>query len=197
MVLAGGRSQRLGRYKALETIGNESFIQRVITRLSEVDEVIVVTSPRFLPVLAAQHLGVRLVVDVLPDLGPLGGIHSGLLAARGRYGLVVGCDMPFLKPRLLEYLLELRSGFDIVVPRVRGLPEPLHAVYSRECIPVIECQVQLGKKGVHQLLEEVRVRYVEEEELDRFDPEHISLFNVNSVADIEKANEMMMREKDT
>ena len=153
-----------------------------------------VTSPGFVSVLNGQHLGVRLVTDVFSDVGPLGGIHAGLLAAQGRYGVVVGCDMPFLNQELLEYMIEMRAGYDIVIPRMAGLLEPLHAVYSKDCTSIIERHVQQGRMGVHELLQAMRVRYVEEEEVDRFDPKHMSFFNVNSDVDMKRARKLAKRE---
>jgi molybdopterin-guanine dinucleotide biosynthesis protein A len=166
-------------------------VQRVIGRLPPLDEVIVVTSSERLSALAGLRLEARLVVDVFTGMGPLGGIHAGLLSAGGSYGVVVGCDMPFLNTGLVEHMLELRQGFDIVVPRLGGRAEPLHAVYSRDCIHIIERQMRQDRMEVHHLLDVARVRYLEEDEVDRFDPEHLSFFNVNDDVDLRRARELV------
>ncbi|MEW6034723.1 MAG: molybdenum cofactor guanylyltransferase [Chloroflexota bacterium] len=195
VVLAGGRSRRLGRDKAFEGLGGESLLERAVRSLAGLAGVVVVVGQKSAPAPDVRRLGARVVEDIYPGKGPLGGIHSGLVASTTPYVLVVGCDMPFLNRGLLGYLLGLRSGFDAVVPRVSGKPEPLHAVYSKACLPVVERQLREDKPAVHVLLEELRVRYVEQDKVERFDPQHLSFFNVNSAADMEKARELVRRQQ--
>ena len=107
------------------------------------------------------------------------------------YNLVVACDMPFLNQDLLRYMIQLSVDFDLVVPRVNNYVEPLHAVYSRSCLAPIEDMIAQGKLSVNKLLDLVRVKYVEAEEIDRFDPEHLSFFNINTKADMEMAREII------
>jgi molybdopterin-guanine dinucleotide biosynthesis protein A len=192
VVLAGGKSIRLGRDKALERIGGRPLIQYVIGRLSALgNEIIVVTSHTD----SLPDLGVRKVADIYPDKGPLGGIYSGLKAAPTPFCLVVGCDMPLLNLALLRYLMDLATGFDVVLPRVDDNVEPLHAVYSRDCLEVIEGALQRNRLQIQRFFHEVKVRYVENAELSRFDPEHLSFFNVNSESDLERARALLEREE--
>ncbi|MBE0416066.1 MAG: molybdenum cofactor guanylyltransferase [Dehalococcoidia bacterium] len=191
IVLAGGKSLRLGRDKALEEIGRQSLIERVIERLSPLgNEIVVVTS-------SSDHLpdfNMRRVYDIYPGKGPIGGIYSGLKAAPSFHSLVVACDMPFLNIALLRYLIELSPGFDVVIPRVEGKVEPLHAVYSKNCLAPIEALLYEGKLRIADFFPEVRVRYVEEDEIEKFDPEHLSFFNINSEADLECARSLLVGE---
>jgi molybdopterin-guanine dinucleotide biosynthesis protein A len=90
-------------------------------------------------------------------------------------------------------MMELSAGFDLVVPRLGELVEPLHAVYSKSCLAPIEKLLKRGIMEVRALFDLVKVRYVESDEIDRFDPEHLSFFNVNTEADLEKARQMAMR----
>ena len=111
IVLAGGRSRRLGRDKAVEPFGGQPLIRRVIDRIAPLtDEIVVVVANaargEALP-LAPEH---RVALDLYPEGGSLGGIFSGLTAAANPWGLVVACDMPFLNPNLLAYMLDLRQG---------------------------------------------------------------------------------------
>lgn len=192
VVLAGGKSTRLGRDKALERIGVCPLIQLVIDRLSALgNEIIVVTSHAD----TLPELGVRKVADIYPDKGPLGGIYTGLKAAATRYCVVVGCDMPLLNVALLRHLIDASPGFDVVLPRVDGNVEPLHAVYSRDCLEVIERALQENRLQIQSFFHEVKVRYVENAELSRFDPQHTSFFNVNSESDLKRARALLESEK--
>ncbi len=188
MALAGGMSRRLGRNKAVEEIGGERLIERVINRLSEVSsETVVVVAEES----RAQALdlpdGVRTAADIYPGHGSLGGIFTGLSAARGDYGIVVACDMPFLNTGLLQFMVDLAPDFDVVVPRVDGRPEPLHAIYSKSCLEPIESRLKRQDLKIALFFEEVRVAYVDEEDIDLFDPERLSFFNVNTQQDLDKA----------
>ncbi len=208
IILAGGKSIRYGRDKAFERIAGETLIDRALRQvgsLSGVQELMLVTSEKLAAGLnylkSAVQRGqgeisqcapaIRIVCDQRPEQGPMGGIHAGLSAATCEYSVIVGCDMPFLNRGLLQYMFSLRSGYDMVVPRVSGLPEPLHAIYSKSCLPAIETRLEAGKPMVYRLLEGVRVRFVEQDEVERFDPKHLSFFNINSMDDMEKARELL------
>ena len=191
IVLAGGKGLRLERDKVLENIGNRSLLQRVVSCLSVYNsEIIIVTAtkqplPQFI-----DYPKLRIVTDIYPSKGPLGGIYTGLGVSNSFYNLAVACDMPFLNQALLSYMIQFSANFDLVVPRLGELVEPLHAVYSKNCLAPIEYLLERGNLQVTQLFNLVRVRYVEAEEIDRFDPEHLSFFNINTEADLKKAQEL-------
>jgi len=195
IVLAGGKGLRLGQDKAWETIGDRSLLERVIARLASFNSniLIVTASERAFPQLSG-YPGLKVVADIYLDKGPLGGIYAGLKASDSFYNLVVACDMPFLNRALLRYMMQVSDGFDLVVPRVGELVEPLHAVYSKGCLAPIESLLNQGDLSLRQLFTLVRVRYVEAEEIDRFDPEHLSFFNINNEADLERAKKLARNE---
>ena len=185
VVLAGGKSSRLGADKALLLLDGQPLIARTVQQLSTLsDDLIVVTNTpkRFEPL----GLAARLVTDERPDEGSLMGIYSGLKAARHRHALVVACDMPFLNPPLLRYMLSMTPGYDVVIPRLAGMLEPLHAVYGRTCLPWIVSLLNEGRRKIVAFLPYVKVRYVEEHEIDRFDPLHLSFVNINTPQDWEQ-----------
>ena len=201
VILAGGRSRRLGRDKAAEPFAGEPLLRRVIRRaaagvsvnadadasaVGEVDVVVVAADAARAAALPLAP-GTRTVVDAFPGCGPLGGIYTGLGAARTEWSLVVACDLPFLSPPLLRYLAGLRHGVDIVAPIIDGRPEPTHALYSRRCRPAIAARLQAGQLKTADLFDDVRVRYVDETEMRRFDPELLSFFNINRPADLARA----------
>lgn len=187
IILAGGRSLRLGRCKAVETICDKSLLERVIEKLKTIsNQILVVTSQEQLGLSVACEAEV--VVDIYPGKGPLAGICTGLLASKFPYSIVVACDMPFLNVELLRYMIELSEGFDVVIPRSgEGMIEPLHAIYSRSCINTVRAELERDHLKISQVLDILRVRYVEQEEYQKFDPQHLSFFNVNSMLDLKRA----------
>ena len=188
IVLAGGRSRRLGRDKAVEPFGGQPLIRHVIESIEPLTgEIVVVVADaaraEALP-LEAEH---RVAVDLYPDCGSLGGIFSGLSAANNRWGLVVACDMPFLNRQLIEHLASLRGECDAVVPMPGEHPEPTHALYSQACLPHIETKLRARDLKISGFFDDVRVRYVSEDEVRQFDPDLHSFFNVNSPEDLARA----------
>jgi molybdopterin-guanine dinucleotide biosynthesis protein A len=187
IILAGGKNLRLGRNKALEKIGGVTVLERVVNRLKPiVSHLVIVTADeknQLRPISSAKF-----VADIYPGKGPLGGIYTGLSGSRTKLNIAVACDMPFLNTELLKHMLELARGFDAVVPRTKeSLFEPLHAVYSRTCLLVIKNHLESQQLSIRAFLAEVKVRYIEEDECRRYDPELLSFFNMNRQADYERA----------
>ncbi len=188
VILAGGLSRRLGRDKALEPIGGQPLIERVIQRVEQLSqEILVVVADQDraegLP-LDADH---RVVLDRYLGTGSLGGIFSGLDAASNHWTLVVACDMPFLNLSLFRSMLALTEDADAVVPVIEGRPEPTHALYSKACLPFIEPKLIAGDLKISGFYDQVRVRYLPEEDVAALDPEFLSFFNVNTPEDLDRA----------
>ncbi len=133
---------------------------------------------------AYAYLGLPVYGDIYADRGPLGGIHSAVFNARTPHVLTVACDMPWLNRELLAYLLTLRETADVVVPRWGKFPEPLHAVYSKRCLPPIEKNIEAGDLKITRFYHDVTVRFVDRREIARFDPLGQSFTNVNSPQDL-------------
>jgi molybdopterin-guanine dinucleotide biosynthesis protein A len=196
IVLAGGKGLRLGRDKVQETVGNSNLLQRVLSQLAPFnsDIIIVTAGDRSLPQFTGYQ-GFRIVTDIYPGKGALGGIYTGLAISNSWYNLVVACDMPFLNQALLRYMIELSAGFDLVIPQLGKLVEPLHAVYAKSCLAPLERLLSQGSLEIRALFELVNVRYVEAGEIDRFDPKHLSFFNINTKADLEKAQQLATEDR--
>ena len=195
IVLAGGRGLRLGQDKASEIIGDRNLLERVVSRLTSFNsDILVVTASKRAFLQLNSYPRLRAVTDIYLNKGPLGGVYAGLKASDSFYNLVVACDMPFLNQALLRYMVQISSGFDLVVPRLGELVEPLHAVYSRGCLAPIESLLKQDDLSLRQLFALIKVRYVEAEEIDRFDPQHLSFFNINNKADMERAKRLMRNE---
>jgi molybdopterin-guanine dinucleotide biosynthesis protein A len=137
------------------------------------------------------HLGLPAVADIFAGVGTLGGLHAGLSAIHTEFGLVVGCDMPFLNADLLDYMISQAPGYDVVMPRVGKYYEPLHALYARRCVPALERSILAGQRRIRAALSDLRVRYIREPEIERFDPGQRSFFNVNTPADVRRMNEIL------
>ncbi|UCC64300.1 MAG: molybdenum cofactor guanylyltransferase [Anaerolineae bacterium] len=190
LILAGGQSRRMGANKAFLRVGGRPIIERVIEQVALVSqEILLLTNAPD----EYAHLGYPTVPDVFPDQGSLIGIYSGLKAASHPLALVVACDMPFLDASLLRYMISLAPGHDAVVPRTEQGVEPLHALYSQACLPAMEGLLQRNDLKVIAFYSQVRVRYVEQEEIETLDPQHLSFFNVNSPADLQWARRMAAR----
>jgi len=191
VILAGGKSLRLGYDKVLEEINSKSLLERAISRVEPLckDIIVVTAEKRALPQLSS-HSRLKIVADIFPGKGSLGGIYTGLVTSDLFYNLVIACDMPFLTQPLLSYMIGVSNGFDFVIPRVKNLFEPLHAVYSQNCIAPLESMLKRDRKVIIELFDFVKVKYVEDEEVGRFDPQHLSFFNINTKEDLELARKL-------
>ena len=192
IVLAGGMSSRLGRNKALELVGGRRLILRVLDRLSAVSDcaVAVVNDTRRAEELRLPSW-VRPVVDEYPGMGSLGGIYTGLASADTDWGVVVACDMPFLNTGLLTLMLSMRSDSDVVVPVLDGRPEPTHAAYSQVCLPHIRRRLDAEELKITGFFDSVRVKYLDQPEVEALDPGLLSFFNVNTQEDLNRAHELV------
>lgn len=194
--MAGGRSNRLGRNKLLEDIGGKTLIARVLDALGSLgSDIIVVTGADQSLAQGSVPPRVKIVSDVFPDSGPLGGIYTGLMASDSFHSLVVAGDMPFLNLPLLRYMLGCAGDFDVVIPRVDGFIEPLHSIYSQNCLRYIKDEIESGRRNIRSFFPLVRMRYIETGEIDRFDPQHLSFFNINTEDDLKKARELEAGQK--
>ncbi|MEA3334449.1 MAG: molybdenum cofactor guanylyltransferase [Chloroflexota bacterium] len=181
IILAGGRSRRMGSNKALlEISADETLIERVVSNLSVLsdDLVIVSNNPELYDNLAVRQTG-----DLYGGSGPLAGIHAGLTVAVNDWSLVVACDMPLVDHRLVRFMVLLTEGHDIVVPRHNGNYEPLHALYHRRCIQAIEGRLESKRRKIIGFYPDVRVRLVEQREIAIFDREGKSFSNANTPKD--------------
>ncbi|HEV8717536.1 MAG TPA: NTP transferase domain-containing protein [Candidatus Binatia bacterium] len=184
IVLAGGKSSRMGRPKALLPFDGEPLITRTVRTLRQLfaDIVVVAAPEQELP-----PLSVTLVRDEIAYQGPVGGIYYGLQAARSEVCFVTSCDAPFLNLTLIAHLVSQIADCDVVVPHWQERLQPLHAVYRRSVVPLLRTQLERGELRPISLYQKVRTREVGVEELCRFDPEGLSFRNLNSPEDYQSA----------
>ena len=183
VILCGGESSRMGQNKAFIEIQGKRIIDRTVNLFGELfDEVLLVTNSP----LDYLDLNVRIVTDLIPKKGSLGGIYTGLFFSTSPQAFFVGCDMPFLETKVIRLFLDLSEEADIVVFRAEQRWEPLHAVYSRKCIKPIERLMTQGDLKIIKAYKGMKVREITKSELEQFDPELYSLMNINTPEDLKK-----------
>jgi molybdopterin-guanine dinucleotide biosynthesis protein A len=184
VVLAGGRSSRMGRPKALLPFGGETLIERVLRRLAPlvVESVIVAAPQQDLPPIEG-----RIVRDQAPHLGPVAGLAAGLAAITAPRAFVTSCDAPFLDPALIGWMLAEAEEWDVLVPEWDGRLHPLHAVYAGSLGSRYQTLLDGGGRRPIDLYPSCRVRVVHPDEVRRFDPRGRSFLNLNSPQEYEAA----------
>ncbi|MFQ5850917.1 MAG: NTP transferase domain-containing protein [Candidatus Binatia bacterium] len=192
IVLAGGKSSRMGRPKALLLFDGEPLIVHVVRRLRRLfADILIVAAPgQELPPLrhsSGQALPVTLVRDEVAYQGPVGGIYYGLRAASGEVGFVTSCDVPLLNLSLISYLTSQISDYDVVVPYWQERFQPLHAAYRRSVVSLLEEQLKHGELRPIYLYKKVRTLEVREDEVRRFDPDGLSFLAMNTPEDYHAA----------
>ena len=184
VVLAGGHSRRLGQNKALLRVDGQWVLELVVRKLARLSQDVLVVATDAGPL---HRLGVRVVTDSPAGYGPVGGVLTGLREMHHARALFVACDMPLLNLGLLRYMIQVSDGHDVVIPRFGEYVEPLHALYHRSCVLHIVDALAQGHRRLASLLGQTCVRYVEREEIETFDPRHLSFLNINTPEDLEKA----------
>jgi len=195
IILAGGKSSRLGinKDKAQLRLAGKPLIDWVISKLTSItnlteDNIIIVGPPEKYPSYK------QVVPDLFPQRGPLAGIYSGLKASPTFYNLIVGCDMPFLETELLWYMWENIDSEDIIIPRYgKDYIEPLLAIYSKSCLEIMEKNLKGDILPVRLIFPYLKVKYIEDKEIIKFDPKHLSFFNINFKEDFIRAEELIRK----
>ncbi len=181
IILAGGKNLRMGQNKAFLEVQGERIIDRIKRVFVDLfEEVLLVTNSP----LDYLDLNQRIVTDIYREKGALGGIFTGLFHASFSHAFVAACDMPFLNPALIAHLAGLSPGYDIVIPRTDDGLQPLHAVYSRKCLPFMEDLLREGNLKILDFFHRVKKREVPAAEILPFDPHLASFLNLNTPEDL-------------
>ncbi len=193
-IIAGGQSRRMGRDKAFVELGGSALIERVIRRsadLGQAETILITNKPAVF-----AYLGLPMYRDIQPGKGSLGGIYTALVKATSPAVLVLACDMPFVNNDLLRFMLtQLDAATDIVVPRVDGYPQALHAIYQKTCIAPIRAQLEANRLKIIRFYDQMRVRYLDEADYAEFDPTGASFANLNTPAELEQARQLLRAER--
>lgn len=191
IVLAGGKSKRMGMDKRYAMFSGMNLLELSIKRLKGItEEVLVVLGEK-------ENLDIedaRFLLDVEKNRGPMVGIFSGLYEMKNPYGLVTPADTPLLTIGFLNYLKENAIGYDVTVPRWKRRIEPLIAVYSRNLLTVMKEWIRKEEDlapylFIHRL--NFRVRFIEEEEISKFGNPETLFLNINTEADLKTAKRII------
>lgn len=189
-VQAGGQSSRMGEDKALKAFLGRPLIQRVIERLSPIGDEIIVTTNR-----PADYafLSLRLVSDLKPGRGALGGLYTAIASATHPIVAVVACDMPFASAKFFEAAsrIMVEEEADVVIAKSEEGFEPLHALYRRDtCLPAIEAAIDADLWKVIAWFPQVKVRVLTSEEIELLAPDNLAFWNVNTPEEFARAEEL-------
>lgn len=185
-ILAGGRSSRMGTDKALLEIGGRTLLHRACGLAAEAGlGVTVVGAPAKYE--GRGGPGVRVIEDRLPAAGPLAGIDAALLDTSAPWNLILGCDLPFLNVEWLSFLVQRAQGSSAgaIVPLNTGGPEPLCAVYSLRCQPIVAAALDRGVRKVTDIYTELQIDYLQPADWKPFDLHGLLFKNVNTPQDYE------------
>jgi molybdenum cofactor guanylyltransferase len=187
IILAGGRSVRMGSNKALLPLpGKErlTFVEHLVSTLAPLCAETILVARDAAGAANYALPGVQIVTDKVPDQGPLMGLYSGLSAIHAQRALVVAVDMPFIRPSLVTFLLSQPQSDSLLIPLVNNIPQVLLALYPRTILLFIEQLQQQGRHDPRSLLEVAPVQYIEETRLRSVDPDLRSFININTPEDL-------------
>jgi molybdopterin-guanine dinucleotide biosynthesis protein A len=183
-VLSGGENRRFPFTKGFIELNGKRIIESTVETLKQITKKVVISTnePE-----SYFYLGVPLTGDIIKHAGPMGGIHSVLVGTDEHEVFVIACDMPFIKPELINYIIS-RKAKDATVPVFNKRPEPLLAVYTKNIIKLMEDMISKRQLALTDMLKEIDVQYIREEEVRRIDPEGRSFININTLEDFERAS---------
>ena len=179
VLLAGGRSRRMGHDKTRIEIGGRPLLFRSLDLLCQYFATVMIAGDR--PDLARPDI--QSVPDIYPG-SALGGLYTGLDSAQTDWIFVAPCDMPYPDPRILELLINCRNGYDAVVPRTPQGYEPVFALYHKSCLPHMKTMLQHGQYRIYDFYQSINVHYLEWQDMP--DGWERSLLNINTPEQLEQ-----------
>jgi molybdopterin-guanine dinucleotide biosynthesis protein A len=189
VLLAGGKSRRMGQDKRFLSIGEETLYTRSLSVLQSIFQQVTVVIAQDTPPIESHAPVLR---DLIPNCGSLGGLYTGLKQAGTEWVFTVACDMPFLDADTIRHFLQLKGQGDVVMAKLQQGLQPMHALYHRNCLPVMESLIRAQDFKIQRLADHpsLRVRVVALQELGAVDPEGRSFYNVNTPADLAAARSL-------
>lgn len=186
VLLAGGKSTRMGQDKRFLPIGDRTLLERGLCTLRSLLQHVCIVIAQDSPFLSAN---VPVFRDVVAHCGSLGGLYTGLREASTPHIFLAACDMPFLNVNLLSYMIGLKEQADIIVPSWNNRLQPTHAIYSKQCAPILEEMIRMRRVKIQDAFQHpsLAVRFMTEGEVRQFDPEGRSFLNINTPGDLEAA----------
>ena len=183
IILSGGKNVRMGRNKAFIEINGERIIDRTIRIFRRLfSEIILVTNTP----LEYLDYDVKIVTDLIKGKSSLGGIYTGLFHASSDHALVVACDMPFIDETFIRYMIDTIGASDIVVPNPPDGFQPLHAIYSKRCLPHIRHLINEDRLKVTGFYKKSKTLFIPPDVIGTFEAWETMFLNVNSRQDLQE-----------
>lgn len=156
IILAGGKSSRMGSDKGLIELDGKKFIEHILAALvPNVDEVIIIANNS-----NYNALGYKVFPDIIKDHGPLGGIYTGLMNTKTENNVVISCDTPFINSGLINYIIENKGEADICIPVFKGDTQPLCAIYSKKIVGGLHKLLQENELKIHNMLKHFIIKEI-------------------------------------
>ncbi|MGO9139062.1 MAG: molybdenum cofactor guanylyltransferase [Syntrophales bacterium] len=182
VILSGGKSARMGINKAFLEFEGKRLIDRTMLTFKDLFREVILVTNSPLDYLDQDCI---IVSDIFKDKGALGGIYTGLFYASYNHAFVSACDMPFLNKSFIEHMIECVDRYDVVVPEPPNGLQPLHAIYSKRCLPAIKKLMNADSLKITGFYRGLKTLTVEKETIKSFDPEGKMFLNVNTRKDFE------------
>lgn len=180
-IIAGGKSTRFKQDKSLYVYSGKPLIKHVYDKIAPIfNEIYIISND----INKFDFIGIETISDIIPGLGPIGGIYSALVHSKTPRSFMFPCDMPSLNPGLIEYMTTLPEDYDIIVPEIGDKFEPLHAIYSNSCIPHIKSLIDRKIHQLVQMYDRINLRKISEEEIAYYDDPFKIFKNINYFEDI-------------
>ena len=189
VILAGGKNSRLpGEKKTFRRVGDEMMLTSIYSLFSKLfsEVIIVVNDP-------GDFIGwdMTVVTDIHPSRCALAGLHAGLFYASNPWAYVTACDVPFANEQVIRHLVGQRDArAEVIIPRTEDGLEPLAAVYSKGCIPLIETNLEKKIFMIKKFFRKKKIKEIPVSDLKKLDPSMQFMFNVNTPEDLETARSM-------
>ncbi|PLS18402.1 molybdenum cofactor guanylyltransferase [Bacillus sp. M6-12] len=191
LLLAGGKSSRMGKNKAMLPMFGQPNVCNIKDELTKAaDEVVLITNTPE----KYGFLNITVTVDIYKDMGPLGGLHAGLTASQTDVNVITACDMPFIKADIIMRMISFAEGYDAVVPEIFGQLHPLFAVYRKSCLPALEECLLDRKLRMAAFIDKLHVKILKETDFkEYFQNETLfsyMFYNMNKPEDYSRALEI-------
>jgi len=180
-IIAGGKSGRFGSDKSLHIFNDKPMISHTYDAVKKIFDEIYIIAPdgeKF------SFLDAKIIPDIIPGLGPIGGIYTAVESLDAERVFIFPCDMPFLNQEFIRYMAEIPDIYDIVVPELNGMYQPLHAIYSKRCINNIKKNIKLEDYRMSGFYEGLNIRTVNEEEIGCYNEPNRMFKNINFKEDL-------------
>ena len=182
----------MGEDKRHLLVGEQTLLERGLAVLHSIFQEVLVVIAQDSPPLGVDA---RVVRDLIPDCGSLGGLYTGIVRASTSCIFVAACDMPFLNQAVIAQFTSRRRTADIIMAKLNARLHPMHALYSNQCLPALEQMIQARQLKIQEIVSQpsLRVQYVTETDLSAIDPSGRSFYNVNTLEDLDAARSLLTR----